>query len=176
MKPRRGRRQRPLSSCVFLNGSLYWLVGESSMRCFDLKTELFSTFPRPSSRGYETLDRSPPLCALGYRLCLCVNDFDELVIWLMDGFGRWRKEFVNYGKRYGYRCDTFSAIRDLGDGKILLTPVDRICNLYYYSRRGERGSLKAIRLSKSRRNVFRVIYTPSFLPLRAFAAENVCSF
>ncbi|XP_041996824.1 putative F-box protein At1g46840 [Salvia splendens] len=76
---------KPLRFCddtrgVHLNGNLYWMVAKRTkgfcrwISCFDLETELFSTFAAPPPHGRDILfGRS--LCVL--RDCLCVNDISH---------------------------------------------------------------------------------------------------
>ncbi|XP_047943187.1 F-box/kelch-repeat protein At3g06240-like [Salvia hispanica] len=88
---------------VLVNGNLHWTVKETRrgsgewICCFDLETELFSTFPAPplpSSTGFYS---SRSLCVL--RDCLCVSDISTtdgcIIIWLMEEYEHsWTKIFV----------------------------------------------------------------------------------
>ncbi|XP_047949585.1 putative F-box protein At1g33530 [Salvia hispanica] len=97
-----GRPRLPWENAVFFNGNLHWLTidykenGIPLVCCFDLETELFTSFflpPRDHITNYDDgyllyLNGEYRLCVLDGRLCLC----DKLrrghtVIWKMDTYG-----------------------------------------------------------------------------------------
>ncbi|KAL8059798.1 hypothetical protein ABFX02_03G110300 [Erythranthe guttata] len=91
------------STAVFINGSLHWLVtdlqkGFKSISCFDLETEIFSTFSPPRLMGRSENRTEFRLVSLGEYLCVCDNTReDEIVIWLMKEYGdekSWTRGFV----------------------------------------------------------------------------------
>ncbi|VFQ87248.1 unnamed protein product [Cuscuta campestris] len=84
---------------VFVSGNLHWLarssIGSPMVSCFDLETEIFSTFSLPAI----PLDHDGSythLFALGDCLGLWDSN-DGIVIWLMKQYGderSWAKEFA----------------------------------------------------------------------------------
>ncbi|XP_047946106.1 F-box protein At3g07870-like [Salvia hispanica] len=85
-------------SAAFFNGNLHWLVfnffRDPLLCCFDLETELFTSFSLPSHfDGY-----SRKVCVLEGRLCVChVSLCERAVIWLMKDYGdenSWVKEYT----------------------------------------------------------------------------------
>lgn len=83
---------------VFVNGNLHWLVKDSKgcqvISCFDLETELFTTFSSPNRPNEPNLSC---LSAFGDCLCLCDNYNREMVIWMVKEYGNgksWKKEFI----------------------------------------------------------------------------------
>ncbi|XP_047949614.1 putative F-box protein At1g33530 [Salvia hispanica] len=73
---------------VFLNGNLHWLaydiVWNPVLCCFDLETELFTSFSLP----IEIDDYFQKICVLGDHLCVCDHrSRDRAVIWLMKDYG-----------------------------------------------------------------------------------------
>ncbi|KAL9173351.1 hypothetical protein ABFS82_03G108200 [Erythranthe guttata] len=86
-----------------INGSLHWLVtdlqkGFKLISCFDLETEIFSTFSPPPLMGRSENRTEFLLVALGGYLCVCDNTCEhEIVIWLMKEYGdekSWTRGFV----------------------------------------------------------------------------------
>ncbi|KAL9173350.1 hypothetical protein ABFS82_03G108100 [Erythranthe guttata] len=175
---------------VFLNGSLYWLVtdfeGYNLISCFDLETEIFSTFPPPSLLKRERRPGGLELVALGDYLCVCDNTSDdEIVMWLMKECGdekSWTKDFVvrisdsDFLRGYGGSCEIAYPIKVFKDGDILMVLSDLY--IFYYSNKTKTttpvymlgvyediGGLKAL------------LHSSSFLSLEtSFPIENVRPF
>ncbi|KAL8485716.1 hypothetical protein ACS0TY_027846 [Phlomoides rotata] len=122
---------------AFLNGNLHWLVydfeGSSLVSCFDLETEIFSTFNLPKHDTRSLLG----LFALGDFLCLSDNSSDdEIVVWLMQEYGvekSWTKKFVisRSPNFLGEYYEVVYPIKIFKDGDILMAWEDFF--LFYYS-------------------------------------------
>ncbi|KAL7156004.1 hypothetical protein ABFS83_03G113600 [Erythranthe nasuta] len=168
---------------AFLNGNLHWLIsdltGSSWISCFDLETEIFSTFlpppPLRSSGGFLG-----GLVNLGGDLCLCDNSSDdEIVIWLMKEYGdekSWKKEFV-ISKRPDFDGESYEVvypIKVFKDGDILMSWQD--FHLFYYSNKTRTvGIIDMLEFGNS--GIDSMLYTSSFLSLEScFPMENVRSF
>ncbi|XP_057793440.1 F-box protein At3g07870-like [Salvia miltiorrhiza] len=171
---------------AFMNGNLHWLVADSKgcqrISCFDLETELFSSFASPPDRPKENNFFRCCLSVLGDRLCLCDNFNGVIVIWMMKEYGdekSWTKEFVirkqPHRSFWGKFCGFHFPIKVFKDGDILVAEQDGP-DLFCYSSEG--GTIQEIDPFKvccySLTNT--VIYTPSFLSVKMFGTEKVCSF
>ncbi|XP_057793479.1 F-box protein At3g07870-like [Salvia miltiorrhiza] len=167
-----------LHSCrsigAFLNGNLHWLVFDLDYKpmisCFDLETELFSTFSAPQiHRGRFLVD----VFALGDCLCVCDNSSDdEIVVWLMKEYGvdkSWTKEYVinKTGDLSGECYEVVRPIKVFKDGDVLMAWGE--FSLCYYS-----NKMKNINMFAG--DVDSILHTPTFLSLRSFGMENVSSF
>lgn len=161
---------------AFLNGNLHWLAFDSKgyprISCFDLETELFSTFSSPPNRPYD-----PEFCcfsALGDCLCLCDNSDDEIVVWLMKEYEdekSWTKEFIikkTYRGLWGFRF----PIKVFKDGKILIAEEDSPGLLCYSNKT---RTIHEIDTFDTYSRTSTVFYTPSFLSVKMFVTENVSS-
>ncbi|KAL2231923.1 F-box protein At3g07870-like [Sesamum indicum] len=171
------------STGAFLNGNLHWLVtdleGSDWISCLDLETEVFSTLSPPPDiperRGFLG-----DLTVLGDCLCMCDNTSDdEIVIWLMKEYGvekSWTKEFViskvpNYA---GESYEVVYPIKIFKDGDILMAWQDFY--LFYHSLKNKTTANVDIPKLHTTYNKEAMLHTPTFLSLRSFAMENVCSF
>ncbi|KAI3464427.1 hypothetical protein Pfo_021090 [Paulownia fortunei] len=126
---------------AFLNGNLHWLVADLKcsywISCFDLETELFSTFspPPPLRRSGRFLGG---LVACGECLCLYDNTSDdEIVFWLMKEYGvekSWTKEFVisKIPDLAGESYEVVYPIKVFKDGDIWMSWEDSC--LFYYNK------------------------------------------
>ncbi|XP_047958239.1 F-box protein CPR1-like [Salvia hispanica] len=122
---------------IFLNGNLHWLVADPStppqISCFDLETELFSTFFHPSLVNGGSVGS---LSALAGSLCLCDNSSEEkIIIWVLGEYGdetSWTKEYVIKKDRDVCRDYMLvSPIKIFEDGDILMEYEEDL--LFYYS-------------------------------------------
>ncbi|KAH6776697.1 hypothetical protein C2S52_014258 [Perilla frutescens var. hirtella] len=168
---------------AFLNGNLYWFAYDFKsstewISCFDLETELISTFPPPP---IDHPHECGNLSVLGDCLCLCYNWEDEftseydIVIWLMKDYGdekSWTREFV-FRKMIdtdvlGYIC----PIKVFEDGDILM----EVGSLLYYCNKTD--PIREVDVSRLGRKVpsKAAIYAPSLVSLKTFPMENVTSF
>ncbi|XP_047941812.1 F-box protein CPR1-like [Salvia hispanica] len=174
---------------LLFNGNLHWMVIEiisdhlvqlvEQICCFDLETELFSSFTLPP--------RTPSLLlvmGLHYRKepsvlrdCLCVSHFAEdggFVIRSMKEYGdekSWTKEVLTREV-----CGEFSRscpIRIFENGDILIE-CDRK-RLFYYSNKTKAGYDLFFREDQEE-HISTTMHAPSFLSLENFAVENVSSF
>ncbi|XP_057786311.1 F-box/kelch-repeat protein At3g06240-like [Salvia miltiorrhiza] len=165
------------SKGALLNGKLHFLASERfsyGVSCIDLETELFSTFsPPPLSDPHMTRN----LSVLGDCLCVCDTasvfrpDY-EIHLWLMKEYGNyesWTKEFIIRNVGMEDRLGCVCPIKVFEDGDIVMELGGR--QLAYYS-----GKTKAIRRVDPNILSCAVVYVPSFLPLKAYAMENVSSF
>ncbi|XP_047941810.1 F-box protein At3g07870-like [Salvia hispanica] len=175
---------------VFFNENLHWTVAKTRkgsnrwIACFNLETELFSTFsaPRPHGRGF-LFSRS--LCVL--RDCLCVSDISKdgcVIIWLMKEDDRsWTKIFVipesdrlpdNSGAERLTGAVHIWPIRIFENGDALMEWEDGM--IFYYS--NKRKNLDYNIMSLGDRDPFTctIMYASSFVSLKSFVMENVCSF
>ncbi|XP_047959752.1 F-box/kelch-repeat protein At3g23880-like [Salvia hispanica] len=154
---------------IFFNGNLYWLVADpTQICCFDLETELFSTFFHPPLVNPGSLGS---LSALVGSLCLCDNSFEEkIIIWVMEEYGvdtSWRMKYVINKDRYV--CGDYmivSPIKIFEDGDILMEYEEYL--LFYYSDKTK--TIRKIEMFEAcSGNHFRVnaiLHTPSFLSPR----------
>ncbi|KAH6759417.1 hypothetical protein C2S51_019652 [Perilla frutescens var. frutescens] len=168
---------------AFVNGNLHWLAVDLKCRklrisCFDLETELFSTFsPPPRFDSFKCRK----LSVLGDCLCLCFNGVDEytggyeIVIWLMKEYGderSWTKELVIWKMHSIDFLGHVYPIKVFEDGDILMEWE----SLLHYSNKTK--TIREVNVSGLGCRVISsaVNYAPSFLPLNTFAMENVSSF
>lgn len=175
---------KPYGNGIALNGNLHWLASHSYdflfkynynyndhnsfICCFDLETEVFSSFSTPATFGR--------LSALEGRLCLCVytdGHRDEVCMWLMNSYGdanSWEKKlivkvppFISFG--YFFPIKVFKD----GGGDVLFVK-ESSGTLFLYSNKTktiqEYGD--HIRLCSSCLSEV-VVYTPTFLSL-----ETIC--
>ncbi|XP_042068372.1 F-box protein CPR1-like [Salvia splendens] len=168
---------------AFLNGNIHWMVRDmygSSVwiSCFDLETELFSTFcPPPCNDGREEC-----LNVSTFKDCLCLCDnssHSEIVIWLMKEYGdetSWTKEFVIRKRDGDYNEGLMCPIKAFPNGDILMAlEYSKLLTLYYSSKTKTFRHVDLFGL-QSRFCIRAVAYAPSFLPLKTLATENVISF
>ncbi|GFP81336.1 F-box protein cpr30 [Phtheirospermum japonicum] len=168
---------------AYLNGNLHWLVvdlkGSYWISCFDLETELFSTF-RPPRAVTDRRDILGGLFVLGDCLCLCDNTSeDEIVIWLMKEYGdekSWSKEYV-INKHPDHAGECYEVVRPMKvfkDGDILMSWQDFF--LFCYSNKTKIIShIDMFRLPYTW-GIDSMLHTSSFLSLKDFTRENVRSF
>lgn len=165
------------SSCgAFVNGNLHWLVfsdldGTTSISCFDLEAECFTTFSVPVA--YECLS------VLRDCLCVCENTLDnEIVIWTMKEYGAgqyWAKEYVisrnPFFDQRGHR--TLYPIKVFENGDVMMVWDSKF--LFYYSK--ETRTTQEIGVFESRGNNFfkPMLVTPSLFTLKRLGMENVVS-
>ncbi|KAI3464426.1 hypothetical protein Pfo_021089 [Paulownia fortunei] len=168
---------------AFLNGNLHWLVsdlkGSLWISCFDLETELFSTFspplPLPGSGRFLG-----GLFVLGDYLCLCDNTSgDEIVIWLMKEYGvekSWKKEYVisKIPHLAGESYEVVNPMKVFRDGDILMSWEDYF-RFYYSNKTKTTQKIDMFELHTSG-SIDSMLYTSSFLSLKSFPVENVSSF
>ncbi|XP_057793443.1 F-box protein CPR1-like [Salvia miltiorrhiza] len=169
---------------AFLSGNIHWLVRDmygSSVwiSCFDLETEIFSTFSPPPCRRD---DREECLNVSTLRDCLCMCDntaYDEIVIWLMRDYGddkSWTKEFVIRKKDLDYNEGLMCPIKAFQNGDILMAlEYSKPLTLYFSSKTKTFRHVDLFGL-QSCFCIRTVSYAPSFLPLKTLAVDNVSSF
>ena len=182
-----------------LNGNLHWLAsGSDLICCFDLETELFTTFSRPprDHHGYGGLgDRKYGLCILEGFLCLCVSSDDfRVVVWRMNNYGdanSWVKEYTFNQKPYiaalPYIVNTVLPLRVLKNGDLLFTTNTDV-GLFVYSKNMKAvekfGDLQRSTDCYYSNNLQRAadcyysyitIYTPTFFSLKSIGIQNVQS-
>ncbi|KAI3464425.1 hypothetical protein Pfo_021088 [Paulownia fortunei] len=119
-----------------------YLKGSLWISCFDLETELFSTFcPPPLPVSGRFLGG---LFVLEDCLCICDNTYDdEIVIWLMKEYGvekSWTKEFVisKIPDTAGESYEVVYPMKVFKDGDILMSWEDYF--LFYYSNKTQTTS------------------------------------
>ncbi|KAH6765206.1 hypothetical protein C2S52_014257 [Perilla frutescens var. hirtella] len=174
---------------AFLNGNLHWLAHARDLNgyperisCFDLETELFSTSSPPPPPPKDS-HRFRNLSVLGGCLCLCDNlghefpsEFD-IVIWLMKEYGdekSWTKEFVIRKMFHADICGSLCPIKVFEDGDILMEMARE--RLLYYSNKTKTFREVDVSGPDCTGRTTAISYTPSFLPLKTIAIENVVSF
>ncbi|KAK4413275.1 putative F-box protein [Sesamum alatum] len=168
---------------AFLNGNLHWLVadleGFACISCLDLETEVFSTFSPPAALP-ERRRFLGGLTGLGDCLCMCDNSSDdEIVIWVMKEYGvekSWTKEFV-ISKLPDYAGEPYEVvypIKIFKDGEILMAWED--FHLFYHSTKNGTTASVGIAGLQTADCIGAMLHTPTFLSLKRFAMENVCSF
>lgn len=162
---------------VFLNGNLHWLMldlkdSQQRISCFDLETELFSSFSSPLP------GRSPitvGLSALWDCLCLCdSSNEDGTTLWLMKEYGvenSWIKYFIICKNNYHEHPLSMYPIKVFKDGDILMVWGHMM--LFYYSKNAK---VYEHLFYNPPTYVDTFIHTPSFLSLKSFGMENVRSF
>ena len=172
------------NNAIFCNENLHWLVSYFDFEekymvcCFDLDTELFTSFSIPHYVYESDIHSKYRLCILEGRLCLydylcgCSN---SVVIWWMNKYGdenSWVKEYT-----FHLPEDTDGPVfplKVLENGDLLFTMNFR-CRLFIYSKRTKDVmTVSHVHLSTS---VYYNIatYTPSFLSLKAMGIHNVQS-
>ncbi|XP_057793504.1 F-box/kelch-repeat protein At3g06240-like [Salvia miltiorrhiza] len=177
------------TSCVFLNGTLHWIVSDSYSKlwisCFDLEEERFRTFSTPPIYD-ESHDLLAGLSTLGDCLCLCDNTGEdgETVIWLMKEYGinkSWTKEHVIYinedllmdGSELVY------PLKVVKNGDILM--LRESSQLVYYSSKTFIAEPLHFPDEDSDEDpnsdpVYSILLTPSFLSLKSLKMDNLFSF
>lgn len=172
-------------SCVvdngaFVNGNIHWVAcdlkdGSPRISCFDLETELFTTFsaPLPASDSRTSDTR---LCAFEGRLCLCFNTSkDESEIWLMNEYGMeksWTKIFGITGIQVG--GGGVIPFIGLKNGDTLLSCDRLVANLFYVSNKN--GTVRRIDIPGGICNLTPVLHISSFLSLKSFVMEKTISY
>ncbi|KAK4413274.1 F-box protein [Sesamum alatum] len=167
---------------AFLNGNLHWLVtdleGFARISCLDLETETFSTISPPALP--ESRRFLGGLTVLGDCLCICDNTSDdEIVIWVMKEYGvekSWTKEFV-ISKLPDFAGESYEVvypIKIFKDGDILMAWADFY--LFYHSLKNRTTAQVDIPRLQTTYRMEAMLHTPTFLSLKSFAMENVCSF
>ncbi|XP_047943188.1 putative F-box protein At3g16210 [Salvia hispanica] len=167
---------------ILVNGYLHWAVEETRrgsgewICCFDLETELFSTFPAPPLPSSTGVYSSRSLCVL--RDCLCVTDISttdgSIIIWLMEECEHsWTKIFVIPDVDRLPDVDVW-PIRIFENGDVLMGCEDG--TLFCYSNETKNFDYDIV--SQEDRAPFpsTFVYAPSFVSLKSFAMENACSF
>ncbi|KAL3638757.1 hypothetical protein CASFOL_016664 [Castilleja foliolosa] len=168
---------------AFLNGNLHWLVvdmkGSSQISCFDLETEIFTTFS-PASAIPEKEGFLGGLFVLGDCLCFCDNTSqDEIVIWLMKEYGNeksWSKEYViNKHPEFGGECyEVVRPMKAFKNGDILMSWQD-FCMFYYSNETKMISKIDMFELHNTW-GVESMLHTSSFVSLKDLNRENVRSF
>lgn len=165
---------------VYSNGNLHWVMskfeGDSMARCFDLETEVFTTFyipPHPAGCG-KLLD-------LEGRLCFFDNsgDGEELVvIWFMNKYGdekSWAKELVIKRQPQLSACSTIFPLKIFKDSSdILFVDHQFGRKLYLYSNKTKvlHEYADAAEQTTSRRIDNIIAYTPNFLSLKTMGIQD----
>ncbi|KAL8459560.1 hypothetical protein ACS0TY_036889 [Phlomoides rotata] len=159
-------------SGIFVSGSLHWVTHDSNatlyISCFDLETELFSTFSPPPL--IKNVRPDLILIALEGSLCLCeytytMND-RTLNIWLMKEYGveeSWTKEFVIQSEVNYY------PIRLSKDGVILMGVKNcRFVDGVIFDYCSKNKTTQRIRNIVGYTCNIPVSHTPSLLSLKSF--------
>ncbi|XP_047941821.1 F-box/kelch-repeat protein At3g06240-like [Salvia hispanica] len=167
------------------NGNLHWRVLENIgddlvewISCFDLETELFSTFATPYIHGVCPYYIKTP-CVLRDCLRLCYKtgtNVRELAIWSMKEYWNeksWTMEVLTGPAVGGHYVLHASPFKVFENGDILME-CDRE-NLCYYSNETKTYHEFFIR-EDCDEYISTTMYTPSFLTLKKFVMENVSSF
>ena len=182
-----GRRLPDHYIASFSNGNLHWLAFNSQKKnficCFDLETELFTSFSLPPRVYGSNILREYQLCILEGRLCLCdIFDSYNFVIWWMSNYGdesSWVKKFVfRQCINEPTWLQNFDFLQLVWPIKVLANGDLLFCNnqLYTYSKESETLATWGGRLGEStHHNCNIAIYTPSFLSLKAMGFHNVHS-
>ncbi|XP_047949602.1 F-box protein At3g07870-like [Salvia hispanica] len=167
------------TNALFCNGNLHWLASYSDFEgkhlvcCFDLKTELFTSFFLPPHVGKHG---NCQLCILEGRLCLCVYlDGHRVVIWKMNKYGdgnSWVKEYTlclppDTG---GLIC----PLKVLDNGDLLLALIFGF-RLFIYSKNTKDVKTHALLHQSGSVEYNIAAYTPSFVSLKAMGIHNVQS-
>lgn len=160
---------------VFLNGNLHWLAFDAKYQrasCFDLETEVFSSFAVPLNPQYLGT-----LIALEGCLGICYNLEDEIVTWVMKEYGieeSWTKAFTLRECWNSVSVAYLNPIKVFKDGDMLMLCEEDL-QLYCYSKR-TRSIQKTLVSKTSGYPSSLLIYRPSFLPLKDFLLEDLRSF
>ncbi|XP_042010605.1 putative F-box protein At1g33530 [Salvia splendens] len=173
-------------NAVFFNGNLHWLASDSKENplvcCFDLETELFTSFVLPPrdhinyDDGYLSYwNGEYRLCVLDGRLCLCdilLHVRWHAVIWRMNTYGdtnSWVKAYT-VGDIHG----NIFPLKVFANGDLLFSKSTND-QLYIYSKNTERY-VKNAHLRRYKSYFSNIItYIPSFLSLTAMGIPNVQS-
>ncbi|KAL8530556.1 hypothetical protein ACS0TY_007551 [Phlomoides rotata] len=160
---------------VFVNGNLHWYGHDLKddnplVSCFDLETEVFTTFS-PPPLPYKKSSVGVVLAAAAEDslcLCDCTAIDGTVIIWLMKEKS-WTKEFVitDIGSILP------EPLRVSKDGVILMSSSPK--SLMYYSSKKNKTS-RIISNSQGCFFVSSLSYIPSFLSLECFRTENSFSF
>ncbi|KAL7157656.1 hypothetical protein ABFS83_02G092000 [Erythranthe nasuta] len=180
------------STGVSLNGTIHWLVqnvdGSHCISCFDIETELFSTFlppPLPISKRFQNI-LLLSLVDLGGYLCVCDNTVEEIDMWLMKEYGdekSWTKEFViRKSREYVCYCEGCTEIvypiRVFKDGDILMAWFG--IHMFYYSDKTKTTARIDMFGMEDEDNfdfdMKAMLHTSSFLSLTCFPKESVITF
>lgn len=180
--PTLSRYNRWNTECAFLAGNLYWLdPDESRIWCFDLETEVFTTFsspPPPDGRSYTRR-----LSVLTECLCLCDASWNnagdsEIEVGLMsykekDGAWSWSRQYV-IGGNFGMRrtLPNIFPIKVLGDGSVLLGERGKP-NIYCHTNGVRRlyPTHRSFGFELGNWYPNAALFTPNFLPLKALLKD-----
>ncbi|XP_047955419.1 probable F-box protein At1g14315 isoform X2 [Salvia hispanica] len=176
-----------LDYAVFLNGNIHWVACDLENNflvcCFDLETELFTSFPLPSLDVRILIhpeDKRSVFLYLGYRLCiledqLCLCDTsyprNAAKIWKMHNYG----DASSWIKEYDFKSPTYytTPLKVLTNGELLFTGHG---GLFIYSKNTEAYDVRGF-LQQYCYYYFpsTTIYIPSFLSLKTLGIHNVQS-
>ncbi|XP_047947246.1 uncharacterized protein LOC125193492 isoform X3 [Salvia hispanica] len=167
---------------AFLNGNLHWLAYDSDdnffVCCFDIETELFTSFSIPCDYNGESHGNNQ-LYILEGRLYLCnILDRQRVVIWKMNNYGdenSWIKEYdFNLPKKFTHMY----VLEILANGNLFadtsacsLSSWDQ---LFIYSKNTGLGRYVTSYSSKHTSSKL-AVFTPSLISLTAMGFHNVQS-
>ncbi|XP_047945897.1 putative F-box protein At2g02030 [Salvia hispanica] len=182
-----------LGIAAFLNGNLHWMASGSKesgyggynseenllvCRCFDLETEIFTSFSLPhvdnaGDRDLAFVGRQYGLCVLEDQLCFCgILQANRVDIWCMEDYG----DDKSWIKKYAFlqTADILGPVLPLKvlANDDLLFAVHSKNQLFIYSKNAQTvtgGLLKPFLCRSS----YVAIYTPNFLSLKAMGIHNV---
>ncbi|XP_047978359.1 putative F-box protein At1g33530 [Salvia hispanica] len=173
----------------FLNGNLHWLADYPDLVCcFDLETELLTTFSHPPRvhHGYRgRIYGGYGLFILEDLLCLCdISDDLHVVIWRMNNYGdanSWIKEYIFDQQPYISETgrpnilNYVLPLKVLENGDLLFT-VNTDKRLFIYTKDADAVETYGL-LQRSTFCSFSniIIYRPTFRSLKSMGILNVGS-
>ncbi|XP_047949590.1 putative F-box/kelch-repeat protein At3g22730 [Salvia hispanica] len=183
---------------VFFNGNLHWLaLGLASnwhirwsdleksivVCCFDLETELFTSFslpPRDNSnehnRNWMCVRGDYQLCVLEDRLCLCNSiKYPFIVIWSMNIYGdtnSWVKAYTIERPQIG---EVVFPLKAFANGDLFFA-VNTDNQVFTYNKNTNECLVSNGLLDRCDSKFYNIVtYIPSFLSLAAMGIPNVKS-
>ncbi|XP_042010376.1 F-box protein At5g49610-like isoform X1 [Salvia splendens] len=169
---------------AFLNGNLHWLAYDSEdnffVCCFDIETELFTSFSIPCDYNGKSHGNNQ-LYILEGRLYLCnILDWQRVVIWKMNNYGdenSWIKEYdFNLPEEFPH----VYVLEVLANGDLLFTEAGACSfsswdQLFIYSKNTGAVGRYVPRYSSLPTSSKLAVFTPSLISLTTMGFQNVQS-
>ncbi|XP_047949579.1 F-box protein At5g49610-like [Salvia hispanica] len=169
---------------AFLNGNLHWFAYDSEdnffVCCFDIETELFTSFSIPCDYNGKS-EGNNQLYILEGQLYLCsIIDFQHVVIWKMNIYGDENSWIKEYDFNLLEQCAHTYMLEILVNGDLLFANTSACSfsswdELFIYSKNtGALGRYVPCYSSQQTSSKL-AVFTPSLISLTAMGFQNVQS-